>query len=100
MIGQEEVLARFSDAPWASEIRSITIGGAGGLGSWLAMFLARVGHRIDIYDFDHVGTENIGGGQFYSERQAGQAKTSALRSNIRGVSPSFGNMLIPTLVPM
>ncbi len=82
MLAQEEVLARISDAPWATETRHITIGGAGGLGSWLALFLARIGHTINIYDFDHVGTENIGGGQFYGERQAGNPKTEALRSNI------------------
>jgi len=82
MVGEEEIFARISDAPWAGKKEMITIGGAGGLGSWLAFFLARIGHSLSVYDFDHVGIENIGGGQFYKQNQAGTEKTTALRQNI------------------
>lgn len=82
MIDEEQIFSRISDAPWAKYKDTITIGGAGGLGSWLAFFLARVGHKLEVFDFDHVGIENIGGGQFYRQSQAGNAKTSSLRQNI------------------
>jgi len=82
MIDQDAVFARISDAPWANYKDTITVGGAGGLGSWLAFFLARVGHSLEVYDFDHVGIENVGGGQFFKSSQAGQEKTTALRQNI------------------
>jgi hypothetical protein len=82
MFNEEEVLSRISDAPWASYKTNMTVGGAGGLGSWVALFLSRVGHGLNVYDFDSVGIENIGGGQFYAGSQAGQLKTEALRKNI------------------
>lgn len=82
MIGQDEVFERIADAPWASQKLNITIGGAGGLGSWLALFLSRVGHSLEVYDFDVVGVENVGGGQFYKSAQAGTHKTQSLRNNI------------------
>lgn len=82
MVGEQELYARISDAPWSGYKADISIGGAGGLGSWLALFLTRIGHTLTIYDFDTVGVENIGGGQFYSQSQAGMSKTDALRTNI------------------
>jgi hypothetical protein len=82
MLNEEEVLSRISDAPWADYKTTMTIGGAGGLGSWVALFLSRVGHGLNVYDFDSVGIENIGGGQFYTAQQAGELKTQALRKNI------------------
>jgi len=82
MVGEQELYARILDAPWSGYKTKITVGGAGGLGSWLSLFLSRIGHTLDIYDFDVVGVENIGGGQFYSQSQAGMSKTDALMSNI------------------
>lgn len=98
MIGEHETLARISDAPWASRKLDLTIGGAGGLGSWLALFLSRVGHKLTVYDFDHVGIENIGGGQFYTSKQAGQEKTSALRQNIYDFTGSMKFTGLPKYV--
>lgn len=95
MIGEHEALARISDAPWAGRKLSITLGGAGGLGSWLALFLSRIGHEVIVYDFDHVGVENIGGGQFYGHKQAGQEKTSALRENIYNFTGSMKVIGLP-----
>jgi hypothetical protein len=82
MVGGDQVFARITDAPWAGKTENITIGGAGGLGSWLAFFLGRIGHNLTVFDFDHVGIENIGGGQFYKQNQAGTEKTTALRQNL------------------
>jgi len=82
MVEQEEVLQRFKDAPWFAYKDIITVGGAGGIGSWLSLFLARQGHSLTIYDFDTVGGENIGGGQLFRTDQIGQLKTSAATTNI------------------
>lgn len=82
MIGEEDLYNRIADAPWGSYKTTITVGGAGGLGSFVSLFLSRVGHALEVYDFDRVDTANIGGGQFYGEFQAGQYKTEALRDNL------------------
>ncbi len=83
MINEESIYARISEAPWAEYRANITLGGLGGLGSHIALQLARVGHRIDMYDMDFVNEENLGGGQFYSLNQIGQLKTDATVQNIR-----------------
>jgi tRNA A37 threonylcarbamoyladenosine dehydratase len=90
MVNEEQLLARISDAPWAAIRTVITVGGAGGLGSWLALFLSRVGHSVVSYDFDHVGGENIGGGQMFGPSQIGQEKTSALRKNLNDLCGPTG----------
>ena len=53
--------ARFKDAPWfpvASE--PVLIGGAGGIGSWLTFFLAKIGFSPIVYDFDTIEEHNLG----------------------------------------
>lgn len=71
---------RFKDAPWfdpKGEIEVI-IGGAGGIGSWLALFLARQNVEISIFDMDTVEEVNLGG-QFFSDNDIGQTKVQAIR---------------------
>ncbi len=71
---------RFKDAPWfdpKGEIEVI-IGGAGGIGSWLALFLARQNVKISIFDMDTVEEVNLGG-QFFSDNDIGQTKVQAIR---------------------
>lgn len=69
---------RFKDAPWFNERAEQTmIGGAGGIGSWLAFFLARAGFDISIYDFDVLEEHNIGG-QLYRTQDIGMKKVDAL----------------------
>ena len=60
MVEYEEYATRFKNAKWAEYKAHITLGGAGGIGSHLAFYLARIGHDLLIYDFDTVGNENIG----------------------------------------
>jgi len=74
---------RFKDAPWYPLALSTTIllGGAGGIGSWVAFLLARAGFRVMVYDHDTVEEINIGG-QFYSVQDTGKTKVEALRNNI------------------
>jgi len=71
---------RFSSAPWI-EPQNIMIGGAGGIGSWVALALSRIGHNLFIYDFDTVDEFNLGG-QFYSHEQVYLRKVDALRNNL------------------
>ncbi|MDD4310553.1 MAG: sulfur carrier protein ThiS adenylyltransferase ThiF [Candidatus Cloacimonetes bacterium] len=66
---------------------TIGIAGAGGLGSNLAISLARAGVGILIIaDFDFVSLENLNRQQF-SLSQVGQPKVDALAANIRCFNP-------------
>lgn len=75
---------RFKDAEWFSELNTnITIGGAGSLGSWLSLYLARTRpNRIMIYDDDKVEETNFAG-QFYNYTNLGMYKVDGLYNNIR-----------------
>ena len=58
---------RFSDAPWAKHnlIDSIVVGGAGGIGSWLTLLLARTYTApIIVFDADRIEMHNLGGQLF------------------------------------
>jgi len=70
---------RFKDAMWYDKPLAITIGGAGGIGSWLTLFLSRVGHEIYLYDHDRVETVNLAG-QVYGPSHVGMTKTGAMQA--------------------
>lgn len=70
---------RFKDSPWYGKKIVATVGGAGGIGSWLTFFLTRAGHSIVLYDFDTVDVSNLGG-QLYGKKNVGQKKSDALIS--------------------
>jgi len=72
---------RFSDAPWAKSTQHIVVGGAGGIGSWASLYLARIGHSLHIYDMDTIEETNIGG-QLYAVAQIGQNKAEATKETI------------------
>jgi len=73
---------RFKDAPWYSErAENVLIGGAGGIGSWLALFLARAGFFPTVYDPDVVEAHNIGG-QMFRRADIGRHKVDALRHTV------------------
>lgn len=71
---------RFKDAIWAKEAGSetIIIGGAGGIGSWLSLFLSRIGYRLFLYDFDNFDETNLSG-QFTTKKMIGLPKVAAIR---------------------
>lgn len=81
-----ERFSRFKDAPWFKfgdeEPENVIIGGAGGIGSWLALFLERAGIKTFIYDDDTIESHNIGG-QFFKHNDIGAKKVEALYYNIR-----------------
>ena len=74
-------VSRFRDAPWFEEHRSMIIGGVGGIGSWLALFLAR--QSADLYIFDNDSYEEVNmAGQFCKTNDINKLKTHATKDNI------------------
>lgn len=71
---------RFKDADWFPRNRAIQvqIGGAGGIGAWLAFFLCRIGYAVAQYDFDTVEEHNLGG-QLFAGRHIGGTKVGAVQ---------------------
>jgi len=70
-------------------LRASTVGiaGAGGLGSTVAVSLARAGvGRLIIADFDRVEASNLNRQQYFV-RQIGRLKVAALRENLRAINP-------------
>lgn len=80
---------RLKDAPWNAidKYIEVFIGGAGGIGSWTALYIARalyyVNSKIVICDPDYVERHNIGG-QLYGPHFIGKSKVSALKTAITG----------------
>jgi len=77
---------RFSGLPWYNAIQSkrIHIIGAGGIGSWTALFVSRLYDgisKITVYDNDLVDNSNMGG-QFYSSNDINELKVRALQQNL------------------
>ena len=73
----------------ADKLKNSTVGiaGLGGLGSNVAMALARSGiGRLIIVDFDEVEESNLNR-QAYDMEQVGQRKTEALMYNIEKANP-------------
>jgi hypothetical protein len=85
--------SRFSDAPWYDEEskQNIIIGGVGGIGSWVSLFLSRIGHKLIIFDMDSVDETNLAG-QLYRDEDIGKAKVKA----VKDVCSMFTNNVIET----
>ena len=73
--------ARFSSAVWFDNIpvHKILLIGAGGVGSWLALFLSRIGYQIYLVDFDIIEIHNLSGQTFRIE-DIGRPKIDAVKS--------------------
>lgn len=85
---QNEIFARHERAVLAA-LRSATIGiaGAGGLGSNIAVSLARAGAgRLILADFDKIEASNLNRQQ-YAVGQIGKRKVKALQANLRLIAP-------------
>lgn len=81
-------VSRFSGAEWFPLVKDLDIDiiGAGGIGSNVALSLAKLNpHRITIWDNDNVELLNIGS-QFYTLQEAGLFKTHALINNVKDYS--------------
>jgi molybdopterin/thiamine biosynthesis adenylyltransferase len=84
----ETQLSRFKDAPWFPKKEvSCIVGGAGGIGSWLTLLLARAGFKPIVYDYDIIEEHNIGG-QLYTTKavKENQYKIDCLDSIVKDFS--------------
>ncbi len=70
---------RFKGLPWFDGISQslIFVGGAGGISSWLTLFLARTGAKIVVVDNDTVEIENLAG-QCYGKEDVEKSKVKAI----------------------
>lgn len=74
---------RFSAADWYQP-QTITVGGVGGVGSWLCLQLAKCGHKLIMYDNDTIEELNIGG-QLYGRSEIGLNKSLAMNNLCRNL---------------
>ena len=86
--------ARFSSISWAKVASkySIAICGIGGIGSWLSLFLNRIGYSLTLIDFDTIEEHNLGG-QLFSVDSIDQYKVSEAFNTINRFG-NFSNSLI------
>jgi molybdopterin/thiamine biosynthesis adenylyltransferase len=69
---------RFSGADWYNDdMPEVTIGGVGGIGSWLTVLLSRIGVPMYIHDMDTVDETNYAG-QLYPITAMGSYKEDAI----------------------
>lgn len=85
---------RFSDAVWYNWLKGkdVMILGVGGIGSWIAMCLSRIGCIVHIYDMDTVESHNLGG-QLYSLEHVGVSKTDATKRICHSFSGGEANVV-------
>lgn len=75
--------SRFKDALWfPKEETYCIVGGAGGIGSWLTLLLARAGFLPIVYDFDLFEEHNMSG-QVVPKRLLGESKVEALQEVVK-----------------
>lgn len=79
-----ENYARFKGADWFPFIykKDIMVLGCGGIGSWVALLLARLGCNLYLYDMDTYDATNISG-QFVELSSIGVNKAEALSSLLK-----------------
>ena len=88
--------SRFRDASWFDKVSDLNIpiivGGAGGIGSWLVVLLARMlpaNLYMFLYDNDRVEEVNMAG-QLYSKKHIGLSKVDALNDIVKNFSDFKG----------
>ncbi len=69
---------RFKEADWYTPGLNVTLGGAGGIGSYVAFFLSRQEAIITLYEFDTIEEHNLGG-QLYPVNSIGKLKSDAIQ---------------------
>lgn len=74
---------RFSGADWGDQLRTVNLIGVGGIGSWTALNLARIGHELYLIDADSVDETNVTGGQMYRNTDVSKTKVSAVETICR-----------------
>ncbi len=71
--------SRFSSVDWFNELREVTVGGVGTIGSHLSLLLSRGGdHTILMYDDDEVDIYNLSG-QLFKKNDVGKKKVEVIK---------------------
>lgn len=71
---------RFKGLDWVQDdYPEVMVIGAGGISSWLSLFLSRIGVPIHIFDHDIVEEHNIGG-QLFNYDSIGKYKVNAVKN--------------------
>jgi molybdopterin/thiamine biosynthesis adenylyltransferase len=71
--------ARFRDADWYSPGMEVIVGGAGNVGSWLCLFLARQEAKIFLYEYDTIEELNLAG-QLFKNSDIGKTKAEVTQT--------------------
>lgn len=82
---------RFSDAPWATGLSNtyVDLVGLGGIGSWIALMLSKMGVRkLVCYDMDTVEEHNVAG-QLFGPFHIGMKKTDAVHEIVTPLIPPY-----------
>lgn len=91
----KESLTRFSSVDWFGELREISIGGLGTIGTHLSLNLARAGeHTLIMYDDDTVEIINLSG-QLFPKSAIGKYKTDAVIELIKAYTEADDDKLFP-----
>ena len=77
--------ARFREADWYKPGLKVVLGGAGGIGSYVAYYLSRQEATIYLYEFDSIEEHNLGG-QLYTTDNIGEYKANAIDKICRSFS--------------
>jgi molybdopterin/thiamine biosynthesis adenylyltransferase len=86
--------SRFSSTDWFGENRIITIGGAGTIGTWVSLLLARTGeHTLIIFDDDIVEIHNMAG-QLFRKSDIGTLKVDAIKDIILSFTDHSENTIL------
>jgi len=86
-----DVTSRFSGAIWYNQVVSkiVTLAGCGGIGSWLALLLARTNiSYLILFDNDRVETGNLSG-QLFSTDMIGELKVHTVANTIKRFSDYY-----------
>ena len=92
----EQGLARYVSADQLKALRSVRIGiaGLGGIGSNVALMLARTGaDSLVLVDYDRVEASNLNR-QVYFPRDVGRYKTEALGEYLRSLNPDISPLFV------
>jgi len=91
----KESRLRFSSIEWFGELREVSIGGLGTIGTHLSLSLARTGdHTFIMYDDDTVEIENLSG-QLFPRSSIGKLKTEAVVELIKAYTEIDDDKLFP-----
>ena len=79
----ETANTRFKGSDWFDiSYTSCIVGGCGGIGSWLTLFLKRANFSPIVYDFDYVEEHNLGG-QLFGHEHIKSPKVEAINNVVR-----------------